>query len=70
LPATYPGQSHQRFVEDVEYHLGNVYRKLGINRRIQLAPLFAADQTSTADPAETGETDAHRISGAGFPFRP
>ena len=33
-------------VKTVEYHLGNAYRKLGINRRAQLAPLLDGEPTA------------------------
>jgi DNA-binding NarL/FixJ family response regulator len=42
-------------VKAVEYHLGNAYRKLGINRRTQLAPLFADDPPETDDLADQAE---------------
>lgn len=44
-------------VKAVEYHLGNVYPKLGINRRTQLSPLFPANRTPAADSTKTGETE-------------
>jgi DNA-binding CsgD family transcriptional regulator len=39
-------------VKAVEYHLGNAYRKLGINRRTQLAPLFADEPPESAGVAD------------------
>lgn len=34
----------------IEYHLGNVYRKLGVRSRAQLARRFAADSHTPSDP--------------------
>ena len=31
----------------VEYHLGNIYRKLGVSNRAQLAATFAATTSAT-----------------------